>query len=131
MSCESCREIEEVDGVIPPCEIEIPPTHPYYLNGGVAPTPRKDNPPISPFRKGGREGDLNVIPGVNACLIPPLSPDEARVLEMRSKLITLGELVGRETILKMFGATKEDIEMLEAVEGELSAIHQKGNERDT
>lgn len=61
------------------------------------------------------------------CLIPPLSLDEQRVLEMRGMLIRLEGLgIGGE-ILRMYGATKEDLEMMAVVEGESQDGRSKDN----
>lgn len=59
-----------------------------------------------------------VTPQCGACLIPPLSPDEARVLEMRGMLISLKDIVDSGDILRMYSATKEDLEMLKVIEDE-------------
>lgn len=53
------------------------------------------------------------------CLVPPLDEDAQRVMNIREKLITLKELVDPGTILRMHNATREDIEMLAAVEEEM------------
>jgi len=70
--------------------------------------------------------DIQRIDGVapdcetdKGCRISPLRPDEHRVLELRHKLITLRDLIDSGTILKICGATKEDIEILALVEEEL------------
>jgi hypothetical protein len=80
----------------------------------------------SPSRGGqevrmGSDGDES-IPGVNACLIPPLDEAGSRIMEIRRKLISLQELVDPGTILKMYEATPEDIELLAAVETELAKL---------
>ncbi len=59
------------------------------------------------------------------CRIPPLGVEEARVLRMRSMLVRLQGLVDAPTVLSMFGATREDIELLAEVEDELRE-HEKG-----
>lgn len=88
MSCEECARTLQIDGVDPPCF------------GGVD----------------GKSGQA--IRGITACWIPELDEAGSRIMEMREKLITLGELVGRDTIMRIYEATKEDLELLEAVENE-------------
>lgn len=78
MSCESCRDMQEVDGAIPDCEAEG-----------------------------------------KSCLIPPLSDEGRRVMEIHSILRSLGDLVDAGTILQMYEAQKEDIEYLAIVESEI------------
>lgn len=80
MSCQSCREIEETDGVGAPCKT---------ASGCPVPAP-------------GRRG--------------------TNALRLRTKLITLGDLVGRETVLRMHKATDRDVEMVETIEDELKAL---------
>ena len=46
------------------------------------------------------------------CLIPPLGPEEARVLEMRALLVSLAGLVSPEAILRISGATLRQLEKL-------------------
>lgn len=67
------------------------------------------------------------IPGVNACWIP--SPDECgqRVLEIRSKLVRLQGLVDPGTILRLYSADIEDIEMLAWLEDQIKEINGKNN----
>lgn len=63
-----------------------------------------------------------VVPGCDTdrgCLIPSLDPEEHRIAEMRRKLIVLKELIGPDAILKMYRATKRDIEMLANIEEEI------------
>lgn len=56
------------------------------------------------------------------CNIPALSPDEARILKMHRILVSLNGLVSAGAVLRTYGATKEDLEMLAVVEDELKAI---------
>lgn len=79
MSCESCKNILEVDDAEPDCF----------------------------------EGE---------CKIPPLDETGQRIMEMRSKLISLHDLVDPGTILRMYGATKEDIELLAFIENEMKSL---------
>lgn len=53
------------------------------------------------------------------CLIPPIMPEGQRILEIRGKLITLRGLVESGVIFQMYGATKDDIDMLAIVEEEM------------
>jgi hypothetical protein len=102
VSCEACRDIEEKDGVEPPCRV----------------TPQGCRP----------EGaDAAVLK--NGCPIPPLSPENARVLEMRAMLVRLKDIVDPGTVLRMFGATREDVEMLAVAEDELKAARDGGDDQ--
>lgn len=67
--------------------------------------------PPCEIRKG-----LKKIPGVNACWIPSLGPDEARVMRLRGMLVSLSGLVEGSVILMEYGATREDLELLAEVE---------------
>jgi hypothetical protein len=60
------------------------------------------------------------------CRVPPLSPAEARVLRMRSMLLRLRGLVAPEAVLRAYGATMEELELLAMVEAELGE-HDGGN----
>ena len=72
----------------------------------------------------GQDGIAPPCKDERGCYIPPVGTDEQRVLEMRARLITLAPLgIGGE-ILRMYEATKEDFEMLAAIEDEI-----KGNEK--
>lgn len=86
MSCVSCRDIQETDGVLAPC-------------------------------KTGR-----------GCPVPPPGRKGARALGIRSRLITLGELVGRETVLRMHGATAGDVELMAVIEEELKQASGRGKD---
>ncbi|MDA8324972.1 MAG: hypothetical protein M0033_02010 [Nitrospiraceae bacterium] len=50
------------------------------------------------------------------CPIPPLSAEEARILDMRGMIMNLKELVEAGNVLKMMGATLEDLRILAAIE---------------
>ena len=78
VSCESCRDMQNVDGVIPDCETEG-----------------------------------------KACLIPPLCAEGARIMELYNTLRALSGLVDPGTVLSMYEAQKEDIEILVIIETEL------------
>ncbi len=67
--------------------------------------------------------DIEEVDGVKpdcktdkGCPVPPLSADELRVIEMRGLLISLRELVDVGTVLRMHGATLEDLKILAAIE---------------
>ncbi|MBI5410175.1 MAG: hypothetical protein HZA14_12495 [Nitrospirae bacterium] len=62
------------------------------------------------------------IPGVNACWIP--QPDERgqRILEIRDKLVRLQGLVDPGTILRLYSADIEDIEILAFLEDEIKKM---------
>ena len=53
------------------------------------------------------------------CVIPPLSEAGARIMDIRQRLASLGDLVGRGEILRMYGVTIEDMDLLELAEAEL------------
>jgi hypothetical protein len=53
------------------------------------------------------------------CPIPGLSAGEARVMEMRSLLIRLRGVVDGGTVLRTYGATIDELELLGAIEDEL------------
>jgi hypothetical protein len=107
VSCEKCKEALEIDDVEPPC-FNSPLSR---GDRGVFPSPLEG--------EGQGEGE---VPGVNACWIPKLDERGQRILELRSKLIALQGLVDSETILKMYDATIEDIEMLSFLEEELKKM---------
>ena len=58
--------------------------------------------------------------------IDGLIEDDIRVLGLRNKLITLKELIDPATVLRLYGATREDVEMIAAIEEELK-ITDEGN----
>lgn len=73
------------------------------------------------------------IPGVDACWLPGyeifdrISDREAsRAVELRNKLLTLRDLIGPETVLKMYDADKEDLEMLAYMEETLKSLKEEG-----
>ena len=61
-----------------------------------------------------------IEPECCTCIVPPVSPEGQRVLELRGMLTRLHELVDSGTILKMYGVTREELEMLAIVEAELA-----------
>ncbi len=62
------------------------------------------------------------------CKIPPINAAAKRVLKIRDKLIALQGLVDSGDILKMYGATRRDIELLVMVEKELKENTPRGND---
>ena len=62
------------------------------------------------------------------CLIPPLGPEERRILEIRGKLITLQGLVDAGTIFQIYGVIKDDIDILTVVEEEMKKQNDGCNE---
>ena len=50
------------------------------------------------------------------CMIPPLSESGQHIMELRARLISLNGLVEPGTILKMYDADIDDIEMLAFLE---------------
>ncbi|MDO8282701.1 MAG: hypothetical protein Q7U10_08815 [Thermodesulfovibrionia bacterium] len=63
------------------------------------------------------EGEI--VPGVNACWIPELDEKSKRILVIRQKITALKELVDSGTILRLYEADLEDIELLAYLEDEL------------
>jgi len=57
--------------------------------------------------------------GEGGCPIPALSPENRRILEMRMALIRLKDLTDGKAILEIYGAGKEDIEILAELEDEM------------
>lgn len=56
------------------------------------------------------------------CLIPPLGPEEERVMEMRSLIIRLGGLVSPEAVLCRYGVTVRDLELLAYLQETLEEV---------
>ncbi len=92
-------DIEEQDGVPAPCRSPRPSPQPSPIGRGRS--------------KAEGEGSFG------GCPIPPLTADEARILEMRGMLISLKGLVDAGTILQMHGATLEDMQVLAEIEAGL------------
>jgi hypothetical protein len=55
------------------------------------------------------------------CKVPPLSARGVRAMELRRRLFALGPLTGPEAVLREYGATKGDLDLLLAAEEELKA----------
>lgn len=58
------------------------------------------------------------------CLITPLDEQCQRILEIRDKLLSLSGIVDAGTILSMYEATHDDIDLLAIVEKELKKHYQ-------
>lgn len=58
----------------------------------------------------------------DACWLPELDERCQRILEIRQKIVTLKELVDAGTILKMYEADLEDIELMAYLEEELKQM---------
>jgi hypothetical protein len=72
------------------------------------------------------------VSGVNACWIPELDEQSQRILDIRQKIKTLKEVVDAGTILRMYAADLEDIELLAFLEDELRKLREedKGDQSD-
>ncbi|RJQ22033.1 MAG: hypothetical protein C4560_03130 [Nitrospiraceae bacterium] len=66
-------------------------------------------------------------PGINSCWIPP--PDERgqRILDIRAKITSLQGLVDPGTILGLYNADLEDIELLAWLEEQIKEMNGKQN----
>lgn len=53
-----------------------------------------------------------------ACLIPPLCAEGARIMELYNTLRSLHELVDAGTILALYEAQREDLEILATIKSE-------------
>ncbi|GEM_PF-2249710 len=60
------------------------------------------------------------------CILPPIGPAERRILEIRDRLVALQGLVDPGAVLKIYGASRRDIELLASVEKELKPSAPKG-----
>lgn len=58
----------------------------------------------------------------SGCPIPHPGPEGTRILRMRGHLLRLGDLVDSGTVLRMYGATREDLDLLAAIEAELGEM---------
>ena len=52
----------------------------------------------------------------NGCTIPPLDENGRRIMDMREKLVKLKDLIDPGTILNLYGATRDDLDLLIKVE---------------
>jgi len=62
------------------------------------------------------DGDLPDCETGKGCAIPPLNEWGRRVMDIREKLTKLRNLVDPGTILGLYGATREDLDLLIKVE---------------
>ena len=62
------------------------------------------------------DGETPACETETGCMIPSLSEKGQHVMELRAKLMSLNGLVDSCTILKMYGADIEDIELLAFIE---------------
>jgi hypothetical protein len=62
------------------------------------------------------DGDLPDCEVGNGCAIPPLDGKGRRIMDMREKLAKLKDLVDPGTILELYGATRDDLDLLVKVE---------------
>lgn len=74
---------------------------------------RKKDKVRPPCLKGGD------VPGQTACWLPPLSPEETRVMRLAEKMMALGRHGAGGEILRMHGATREDLDLLVVIEEEV------------
>lgn len=59
------------------------------------------------------------------CPIPRLAEDEQRIMEIRSRLISLKDIVDSGTILNLYKTTKDDIDILAVIENEIRKMEKK------
>ncbi len=64
------------------------------------------------------------------CLIPPLGPEEARVMEMRAMVVRLRGLVSPEGVLQMCGATRRQLELLAYLEKTLEEVFHSDDQHE-
>jgi len=62
------------------------------------------------------DGDLPDCETGKGCAIPPLNEWGRRIMDMREKLMKLRNLIDPGTILGLYGATREDLDLLVKVE---------------
>ena len=63
------------------------------------------------------------------CAIPPLGYAEARTLYLRERLIKLSNILSPECVLKIYGATIEDVDMLALIEEEFKIKEEENHNR--
>jgi hypothetical protein len=64
----------------------------------------------------------------SGCPIPALSPKDQRLLEMRTNLISLKDLLDGRAILEIYGAGREEIELLAELEEEMRLLREDRSE---
>ena len=65
------------------------------------------------------DGDIPDCETERGCRVPPLTERGARVLALREKLVHLRRLVDPATVLAIYGAGPEELDLLAAVEKDL------------
>jgi len=63
------------------------------------------------------------------CKLPPLCARGRRILEIRDRIINLRDIVDPGSILRIYRADDEDIELLALVEEELQKLNPKNEEK--
>lgn len=63
-----------------------------------------------------------IEPECAVCPVPPVTPEGQRILELWGLLNLLHDLVDGGTILRMYGATREEVELLALVAGEIKSV---------
>ena len=71
------------------------------------------------------DGETPACETEKGCMVSSLSERGREILELRAKLITLNGLVDSGTILRMYGADIDDIELLAFVEEEIKKLELK------
>ncbi len=67
-----------------------------------------------------------IEPECDRCPVPPVTIQGQRILKIRARLVQLHELVDGGTILRLYEVTREELELLAVVEGEI-----RGGEKPT
>lgn len=65
------------------------------------------------------------------CLIPPLDETGQRIIEIHARIGSLNGLVDAATVLRMYGATTEDLEMLAVIKEELAQAKEQKQGADS
>ncbi len=73
------------------------------------------------------DGDVPRCETEQGCIIPSLEGTGARVMAMRERLTSLKGLVDSGTVLALYEATREDLEMLAKVEEAMGTMKQPGS----
>ncbi len=64
------------------------------------------------------------------CIIPPLDERGQRILKIRQRIISLQGFIDGGTVLRMYEATLEDIDLLAFVEDELKSRDNQAGQQD-
>jgi len=118
VSCENCREMERVDGVVPACRNEI-----ASYPSGIRNDENAYKVIASGAKQSQKEGNGEITK--NGCPIPALSKENQRLLEMRTALIRLKDLLDGKAVLEIYGAEREDLELLAELEDEMRNMGRK------